>query len=446
MSEASRETSGLFCYLAMPSYGHVTAAAARGFWKATSQPDSRVRRENTFGSLLASAFNEPWVNALNLAHAGKGPRYFAMQHADIEPEVCWLDTLVEELERRDLDIIGAVAPIKDPRGVTSLAVAHPTENPWRVKFRLTMHEVFRLPETFTSEDVGGPLLLNTGLWVCRFDEEWAKQVCFMVNDRIVWNTKTEKYERECESEDWYFSRLLHEMGKKVGATRKVQLAHTGPARFVNYHPWGREEFDRAHVAESQIPPQAADAFQFPYDVDGWLSYSEGRALFDLAAGKDVLEIGSYCGRSTCCIGQSARSVVCVDPFDGRATGAEQNTLDAFLENIGRYGVMGKVTSHVGTSGEVLPNLPRGSADLVFIDGAHDAASVWADTLLALEVLRPDGLLTFHDYRPFAGFHDGRDDPGVRDAVNELVRRGGGLVSTHGTLAVVRPPASVFSEV
>lgn len=437
-----KATSELFCYLAMPGYGNVSAGAARGFWRATRRPDTEVRREYKEGSLLAAGFNHTWANALNLARKGRCPRYYAMQHADIEPEAWWLDTLVEELERRDLDVLGVVAPIKDSNGRTSIALAHPTGDTWRVKCRLTMSEVYRLPETFTSEDVGAPLLLNTGLWVCRFAEDWARQVRFTINDEIVFNTKTDRYEVQCESEDWYFSRLLHEMGKRVGCTRKVQLAHVGNMRFLNTHPWGREEFDSAHVSESQIPPQKADGFRFPHDAAGWLTYAEGRALFDYAAGKTVLEIGSYCGRSTVCLAQSAESVACVDPFDGRATGEAGDTMRRFMENTARYGVSGRVTAHVGTSAEVLPEFPRESFDFVFVDGAHDAPSVREDIRLAREVLRPGGLLAFHDYA-----HAPRwGDDGVREAVNELLASGGHLVSTHDSLAVVRPPALALSEV
>jgi hypothetical protein len=352
---------------------------------------------------------------------------------------------VGEMEARDLDVLGVAAPIKDTRGVTSVALAHPDGSPWRVKCRLTMREVFRLPETFTSADVGAPLLLNTGLWACRFDEEWARLVSFTINDRIVWNTVTGRYEVECESEDWYFSRLLHEMGRRVGCTRKVRLAHAGGMRFTNTNPWGRDDFDSAHVTESQIPASAADGFRFPHDVAGWLTYDEGHALYDLSRDKRVLEIGSYCGRSTCCVAQSAASVACVDPFDGRATGVPGETFDAFLENCERYGVSGKVKGLLGTSADVLPILPH-RFDLVFIDGAHDRESVETDIRLSLPLLAPGGLLAFHDYRPAAGFHDGRDDPGVREAVGGLLAAGGELISTHGTLAVVRPPAMVPSEV
>ncbi|HEY1191918.1 MAG TPA: hypothetical protein VGE74_30080 [Gemmata sp.] len=238
------DTSEKRAYLGMPGYGQLTAGAGRGFWRASARPD-RVWFQYQQGSLLAANFNALWCSALNLAHAGEPVAYFAMQHADIEPEEGWLDVLIAELEARDLDVLGAAVPIKDPKGLTSLALAHPSGDPWRIARRLTMTEVFGLPETFTSADVGAPLLLNTGLWVCRFDWRWVRKVRFTINDRIAFNTITERFEPQVEPEDWYFSRLLHELGLRIGATRKVRLTHAGETRFPNTHPWGAEEYDTA---------------------------------------------------------------------------------------------------------------------------------------------------------------------------------------------------------
>lgn len=433
MSQALPE---LFCYLGMPGYGHLTAGAAASFFHATRRSQDAIRWENREGSLLANNFNQLWVNALNIAHGGRKVRYFAMQHADIQAERYWLDKLVDELEAKDLDVLGVVAPIKDSRGVTSIALAHPSGDPWRIHTRLTMREVYRLPETFTSEDVGHPILLNTGLWVCRFNMDWAPKVHFTINDEIVFNTKTGQYQALCESEDWFFSRLLHELGLKVGCTRKVGMKHRGETDYLNTHPWGSEDFDSAHLSETVIP---SDGFVFPADVDGWLSHTEGRALWQLARGKRVLEVGSYCGASTICLAQSARLVTAIDPFDGRGTPRPRPVLDEFRRNIERYGLGKKLTSYVGTLEEWRDEI-GGPYDLIFIDGAHDMESVRSDIDNARSLLTPGGILLFHDYAHCP------DHPGVKRAVDELLASGGELVSVHDSLAVVRPPALALSEV
>lgn len=238
--------------LAMPGYGDLTAPAARGFYCATSSRFDVDRMYNE-GSLLAQNFNALWCWALNKVHNGERVDYFAMQHADVGPEVGWLETMIDELESKELDVIGAAVPIKSQNGLTSLALARDDGTTWRVKCRLTMDEVHRLPETFTEADTGHQLLLNTGLWVAKFNMDWATQIHFTINDRIIFDTVTGTYRAEVEPEDWYFSRLCDELGLKIGATRKVALQHQGKIAFSNDFAWGLEKFDSEYVSESLIP-------------------------------------------------------------------------------------------------------------------------------------------------------------------------------------------------
>jgi protein-L-isoaspartate O-methyltransferase len=424
----SEEAKIRHTFLGMPGYGSVTADAARGFWRA-SRNGTRVNYMHFQGSLLAQGFNALWCAALNSQHKGETVDYFAMQHADIEPEDGWLDKLTDEMEANDLDIIGAVAPIKDFKGMTSIAVAHPTDT-WRVKCRLSLKEIYRLPETFTSADVGGDLLLNTGLWVCRFDPRWNKEVHFTVNDRIVYESNLGIYMAQVEPEDWYFSRLCHELGLKVGCTRKVLLNHKGQHSFTNAKPWGID-YDDVYLTESSIPVK--QEFQFPHDVDGWLTEAEGKQLFELAKGKHVLEIGSYCGRSTICLAQNALDVVSIDPHDGRGTGAPRNTLDTFRTNLYRYAI-DNVRSSDGTDLSIEPTF-----DLVFIDGSHEFKDVKNDIERSMALLKDDGLIVFHDYH--------RDcDPDVTKAVDEFLSAGAELLMVTDTLAVVKPSAAFPLEV
>jgi predicted O-methyltransferase YrrM len=419
--------------LGQPSYGQLTAGAARGFYRA-SEDKLKVHANAIQSSLLAQAFNILWCWMLNRRHNGDPVSYFAMLHADVEPEDWWLDKLVEELEAKGLDVLGAVAPIKDRRGVTSIAMAHDSGDPWRVHGRLTMREVHRLPETFTSEDVGRTILLNTGCWVAKVGD-WCNQVHFTINDRIAFDAKRNAYVAECEPEDWFFSRLLHELGLKVGATRKVKLGHRGDTVFVNSHPWGTDSFDEQGLKRSVLDEavdEGGESDWFPHDAAGWLLEEEGRELARLAAGKAVLEIGSYCGRSTVCLARTARAVTAVDSFDGRGTEMPGDTYRTFLANLERYGVSAKVRAVRGTSAEVLGRLPP-VYDLAFIDGSHDRESVVADAGRAALLLRPGGVLVFHDYQTVT-------DPGVTQAVNELIESGGALLSRCGSVAVVRPPA------
>ncbi len=260
MSEGNGDRKRAF--LGMPGYGDVSSGAARGFYRASSGTLA-VCRDYQEGSLLAANMNKLWCAALNDAHAGNPPDYFAMQHTDIQAEDFWLDTLVEELEAQDLDVLGVVVPIKDSLGLTSTALDRPDGDPWNPLCRLTMAEVYRLPETFTSEDVGYPLLLNTGLWVCRFAEAWAKDVHFTVNDRILLGGDG-RYGHQVEPEDWFVSRRFHALGLRVGCTRKVAVGHKGPRIHGNQKPWGDWTFDEQALTRSLIPPPpvpAAERFE-----------------------------------------------------------------------------------------------------------------------------------------------------------------------------------------
>lgn len=239
--------------LGVPCYGGFTQGAAVGAFRSSGRADTHVMLRMVSHSLLAHAFNQLWCKALNEAESG-GLGHFAMIHSDVEPPPGWLDVLIDELEARDLDVLGVAVPLKDPRGLTSTAIDREDGDPWRVRCRLSMAEVHRLPETFTSADVGGRLLLNTGLWVCRFDPAWASTVHFTINDRIA-RDDAGRFAAEVDSEDWNFSRQLHARGLRLGCTRKVAVEHRGPFGFGNAAPWGAWAFDHV-MLESSVVPEA----------------------------------------------------------------------------------------------------------------------------------------------------------------------------------------------
>ncbi len=430
------ERSDRRIFLGMPGYAKQTGAAGEGFWCACKDDTHLTRDNSKNGSLLAANFNALWCEALNIVHAGGRIDYFAMLHNDIGPGKYWLDKLIDELESKQLDLLSVAVPIKDHRGLTSCAIDR-EGNPFRVASRLTMHDLFELPETFTSDDLGGRLLLvNTGCWVCKFDMAWAPKCHFEINDRISFEGTLNKYVAENESEDWFFSRRLHELGSdpsygvrplRVGATRKIQVAHRGDMDYLNDQPWGRNKVD----VESNLVSPVPDAF--PWDIHGWLRPAEGKVLTKLASGKRVLEIGTYCGLATVCLARSAESVVTVDYFDGRGTPDPRDTLPIFRAAIERHGVKDKVT-WLYPDDEL-----EGKFDLAFIDASHRYEDVKADIEKCRAVLVDGGVLAFHDYRDPA-------QPGVTRAVDELLGDGGELLEITNNLAVVKVAAAIPLEV
>lgn len=245
------------CYLGCPAHGGLTAGTARAvFGGASPEGRLRVRVACQGHSLLGHNFNELWVWALNAAEAGERVDLFAMLHADVAPEPGWLDVLVGELDQ-GYDLVSAVVPIKDHRGLTSTAAGHATDR-FDVDFRLTMQEVLRLPETFTANDVcpGRPLLVNTGCWVCRFDPAWAARCHFEIESRIA--RQDGRWRAVVNPEDWNFSRQVHALGLRVAATRKVSLIHHGDMAYGNQSGWGEYEYDQDRLAASRVAAPAAE--------------------------------------------------------------------------------------------------------------------------------------------------------------------------------------------
>ncbi len=229
------------------------------------------------------------------------------------------------------------------------------------------------------------------------------------------------------------------------ATRNVAAHHVGEMEYPNHGDWGQWSYDQATGAKfgfrsingvKDEQGQAAEYASSRYaDVPGWLTDEEGACLARLARGLDVLEIGSYCGRSTIWLASTARVVHAVDTFDGRATPTPGNTFGTFDAALRKHGVRDKVEAWIGTSEHIVPTIP--GVHLAFIDGGHDYESVKRDIDLACDALLPGGLLAFHDYmRP--------QDPGVTKAVDELVYQGGVIEQITGSVAVVQPPSAYYN--
>jgi SAM-dependent methyltransferase len=186
----------------------------------------------------------------------------------------------------------------------------------------------------------------------------------------------------------------------------------------------------APAQNGELQPPEFPSAQFP-GVRGWLTDEEGAFLEKLARGNYVLEIGSYCGLSTLWLSSRAKKVYACDTFDGNLTPFPMDTWEPFNQNLKSY-KRRNVTPMRVASQQLLAAHPflEHACDLVFIDAAHDLASVQADTEVALRCLKPGGTLAYHDYRPF--------DPGVHAVVSEMVLNGAEIIEQRGTVAHVRP--------
>lgn len=218
-------------YLALPTYdGTYTTGALVGALNASDH--HAVDCHPGGGSLLPKAFNIHWANAVMSGQYD----YFAMLHADIWPESCWLDRLVAILELKEEwrkpDIVSAVVPLKDDRRLTSTGM-------WMFDrpephYRLSEEDKRQLPVTFGTDDVQealgirGELVVNTGCWIARLGRPWNRQVHFEFRDSIDWDHRGSGEPKVCVvSEDWLFSRKVVEAGGTVLATQAVALNHRG---------------------------------------------------------------------------------------------------------------------------------------------------------------------------------------------------------------------------
>lgn len=200
--------------------------------------------EPAISSSLPMCFNILWAQAL----AGKFD-YFFMLHADIVPQAGWAKVLLDILLEKEADVVSAVSPIKSNDGVFSCAVANP-EHTWGPLYRFTAKGLKDMPDTFGREDTDCPdnaLLVNTGCWVADLSKPWVRQrdesgalaVSFDMRHRIYVH-ENGKLEPQMESEDWRFSRQLHELGCRVLATKAVHLSHRGGRGWNNNDLWGVE--------------------------------------------------------------------------------------------------------------------------------------------------------------------------------------------------------------
>ncbi len=196
-------------------------------------------------------FNTLWLEGLNAAEAG-AITHFAMLHSDVYPEANWIDTLIEGMEKSDVTLISAPIAIKDGRGIMSCGIGNP-ENSWSPLRRVTAKELECLPDTFDASDLGYPghcLLHNNGCWIAdlrdkRFFETDANgdlRAIFQFPKRCF-RAANGAWMRQGESEDWYFSRMIHDLGIRSAITKRCKIRHRGTVDFANWGAWGEFEQD-----------------------------------------------------------------------------------------------------------------------------------------------------------------------------------------------------------
>jgi len=141
------------------------------------------------------------------------------------------------------------------------------------------------------------------------------------------------------------------------------------------------------------------------DILGWLTFEEAELLqrltfFTSGLPGDLVEIGSYCGRSTVSIGLELKAgctgkLYAVDPHIDNFETYGVRSLQQLQSNLDRLKLTDVVEVHKATSEEFV-KWYVGNVKMLFIDGAHDLENVQRDFDLFKDKMVKGGVVAFHD--------------------------------------------------
>jgi len=200
----------------------------------------------------------------------------------------------------------------------------------------------------------------------------------------------------------------------------------------------------------------------PYNLNipGWMPEHELRVIEDLAGRVaprgNIVEVGSFCGRSSWCWAKSVDpsvTVHCLDIWDpkehpytppsladadtdlGRFGAAKDwREAEGSLENFTRYTAdCPNIVARRGHSPDDFWQWPFTSADLVFLDGVHHNPIFQKDLWFWWERLKPGGIFCGDDYA--------RTHPDVIFTVRDFTMHHGLSLVVKGRLWITQKPLS-----
>lgn len=149
-------------------------------------------------------------------------------------------------------------------------------------------------------------------------------------------------------------------------------------------------------------------------IDGWLTENEGVFLYNSAKKvkqeNTVVEIGSWKGRSTICLGKGVKdgnqaTVYAIDPHIWSSLRQNMfgsvDTFQEFTQNIRNARVDQYIEVIRDTSENAVKNFEK-RVELIFIDGAHKFKFVNLDFRLWFPKVVNGGTVVFHDSWHFPG--------------------------------------------
>jgi len=172
-------------------------------------------------------------------------------------------------------------------------------------------------------------------------------------------------------------------------------------------------------------------------IKGFLDLNEGIALYDevkrVSENNFCVEIGSYCGKSSCFIGQACKEnkskLITIDHHKGSEEQqigelyfdaevydeklGRVNTLPLLEKNLAKFNLEDVVKPLVMDSISA-SKIVENNADLIFIDGSHTFESAESDYELWKNKIKKGGTLAIHD------IYDSEDEGG--QAPNKIFKQ------------------------
>jgi predicted O-methyltransferase YrrM len=158
-------------------------------------------------------------------------------------------------------------------------------------------------------------------------------------------------------------------------------------------------------------PPLPEVMDLVADVDGWMSPDQASTLYDAATrcrgGGQIVEIGSFRGRSTIVLASAAPAgvdVVAIDPHAGNDRGPQEiegfaaeaaSDHEVFMTNLAAAGVIGRVR-HVRMFSDDAHAAVRGEIDVLYVDGAHRYGPARRDIRGWGARVAPGGVMLIHD--------------------------------------------------
>ena len=172
-------------------------------------------------------------------------------------------------------------------------------------------------------------------------------------------------------------------------------------------------------------------------IKGFLDLNEGIALYEevkrVSENNFCVEIGSYCGKSTCFIGQACKEnkskLITIDHHKGSEEQqlgelyfdaevydeklGRVNSLPLLIKNLAKFDLEDVVKPLVMDSISA-SKIVENNADLIFIDGSHTFESAESDYELWKNKIKKGGTLAIHDV------YDSEDEGG--QAPNKIFKQ------------------------